>query len=231
MLVWISGEAVLWVVGALVEPGPRLLWWSAAAVGNVAGSWAGHPVPGRRFHSREVSFRPRRMVERSRLLLLIAPFSVASEVTGLLALTTTTTMWFLYFTGTDTLINDSAQSAGDRLRVARIAVNSQLIVLASLITIAVANELAIEDPTGATALSLALVMHGGPVLYLAAQTWYLFSFRRTLSRPHLIGMGVLVLTTPLSLITTPLLPTALVAVVLVAVTLGSRMRARTTATR
>lgn len=241
MLVWTAGEAALWVVGALVEPGPRLLWWGAAALVDVGGSWAAHPVPGRRFRSREVPFRPSRMVERSRLLLLIAlgetvltigtaiaatPLTLASTVTAVLALTTTTTLWFLYFSGSDAVVNESAASATDRLRVARIAVNSQVVVLAGLITLAVANELAIEDPTRGTTVPLALVMHLGPALYLAAQTWFLHALGGTLSRPRVLGMVVLLLTVPLSVAVTPLLSTALVAVVLVAVTVGSRVTRR-----
>ena len=200
MLVWIAAEAVLWVVGAVAEPDTRLLWWGTAAAVDVVGSWAAHPVPGRRFRSSEVAFRPSRMVERSRLLLLIAlgetvltigiaiaatPMTTASTVTAVLALTSTTTLWFLYFTGPDAVINRSAESSSDRLRVARIAVNSQLVVLAGLIALAVANEIAIEEPNGATSLAVALVMHGGPLLYLAAQTWYLHALTGTWSWPRL----------------------------------------------
>ena len=242
MLLWTLVEAALWITGALVDPDARLAWWAGAAVLNVVGAWAGHPLPGRRFRSQEVRFEPARMVERSRLFLLIAlgecvltigtaiaetELTAARLATAALGLVSTVMLWFLYFRSSDQVVNRSAESAADPLRVARIAVNSQLVVLAGLVALAVANETAIERPDEPTGIALAVALHAGPVLYLAAQTWYLHALSAVWSGPRIIGIAVLLAALPLSAIAVPLSAVLLVTVVLVAVVLAAGGAART----
>ena len=94
-------------------------------------------------------------------------------------------LWALYFAGSDWLIEEQAASASDPLRTARLAVKTQILVLASLICLAVANELAIDDPTGHTSPGLGLFLFGGPMLYVAVQHWYLWAAtgRRPITAP------------------------------------------------
>jgi len=181
----------VWVVGALASAEHRLWWWAAAAAVGLGGTWLAHPLPGRhRFRTREVSFDPGHMLERSRLFLLIAlgeailttGSSVATAdpsgpmfATAGLTMIAIIALWALYFGGSDKLIAEQAASSSDPLRTARLAVNTQILVLASLISLAVASELAIEDPTGDSSLTLCLLMFGGPALYIAVQTWYLWA--------------------------------------------------------
>ena len=241
MLVWVAGESVLWIIGAAVPPGPRLVWWGAAAVINIGGSWAAHPLPGRRFITAEVPFNPGRMVERSRLLLLIAlgetvlsigtaiskaDLDTGSVVTALLALVITSLLWFLYFRGSDPIVNRSAATASDTLRVARIAVNSQLVILAGLIAIAVANETGIEAPLETAGLAEALTLHLGAGFYLAAQTWYLHALTGRWPRARLIGFAALMVTVPITAATSALVGIALVTLVLTAIVLVSRRETR-----
>ena len=237
MAVWIVVEATFWVIGALVDPEARLAFWASAALLNVGGSWAGHPLPGRRFDSGEISFEPGRMIERSRLLLLIAlgetvlaigtavgegPRDVASVVAAGAALGVTFVLWSLYFRGSDPVVRESAASDADRLRVARIAVDSQLIVLAGLISLAVGFELAVPEPTGPTRPGLALTLHAGGILYLAAQSWYLHALGGRWSRARLVGIVALAAAVPVSLRVVPLAAILIVAVLLVIVTVATR---------
>jgi low temperature requirement protein LtrA len=208
MLTWTSVEAVLWVIGAAVGSAGRLWWWAAGALLGLIGSWAAHPLPGRRFRTAEVSFDPDRMVERSRLFLLIAlgeavlttgtaiagaEIGPSTIATGVLALTAISALWLLYFGGSDRLVSTAASTATDPLRVARIAVNSQLVVLAGLITLAVGVELTIDDPAAGSGTALSLLLFGGPVLYLAAQGWYLKALTSRTSRIRVAGVGTLVI--------------------------------------
>ena len=246
MLVWVAGASVLWVVGDLVPPDQRPAWWGAAAVVNIGGSWLGHPLPGRRFHSNEVSFEPGRMIERSRLLLIIAlgetvltigtavaetPVTVPATISAVLALVCTIVLWLLYFRGTDRVVKESASEVGDRLRVARIAMNSQLVVLAGLISLAVANELAIEEPLEATGLPLALALSIGPVLYLGAQAWYLHALGGRWSPSRLAGIAVFAVLVPLSAIVPALVAVLFITVILVviAVSVGAESSDRSPA--
>ncbi len=241
MSVWVLVESVLWIIGAIAEPEARLAWWAAAALVNVGGSWAGHPLPGRRFHSEEVSFDPGRMIERSRLLLLIAlgetvlaigsavgggPRTATSILTAGIALLATIALWMLYFRGSDPVIRASADSDSDQLRVARIAMNSQLIVLAGLIALAVAIETAVDDPTRATAApGTVLTLHLGVLCYLGAQTWYLHALSGRWSGPRLAALAALLATIPLSLIVTPLAAIAIATTILIALTITTHRSA------
>jgi low temperature requirement protein LtrA len=72
MLTWFSAAALLWIGGALATPEHRVWWWATAAV-ELGGTWLAQPLPKRHhFRTREVTFQPGHMLERSRLFLLIA---------------------------------------------------------------------------------------------------------------------------------------------------------------
>jgi len=72
VLIWLIPTTFLWVVGAVVNPEPRLLWWALAAVIDQIGRWFAHPVPGRRLRSENVPFDAEHVLERCRLFLIIA---------------------------------------------------------------------------------------------------------------------------------------------------------------
>ncbi|MFF3851272.1 low temperature requirement protein A [Streptomyces sp. NPDC002328] len=57
---------------AAVDGGARLTWWAAATLIELAGTWAAHPLPGRRLDSREVAFAGGHLLERGRLFMIIA---------------------------------------------------------------------------------------------------------------------------------------------------------------
>jgi low temperature requirement protein LtrA len=225
MLTWFSVTAIAWVGGALATAEHRLWWWVTAAVLELAGTWLAHPVPGRHhFRTREVSFAPGHMLERSRLFLLIAlgeailttGSAVASTepsasmvATAILSMIAIIALWALYFGGSDKLIAEQAATAADPLRTARLAVNTQILVLASLICLAVANELAIEDPTGDGSPALSLLMFGGPMLYVGVQSWYLWAATRRRSAAGPIAVIALAAAAGVSTMTAPLVAAAI----------------------
>jgi low temperature requirement protein LtrA len=59
--------------------------------------------------------------------------------------------------------------------------------------IAVANEIVIAHPLEHASFSLSLLLAGGPILFLAAQGWYLSAVLHIRSNIHLIGGVILVL--------------------------------------
>jgi low temperature requirement protein LtrA len=219
MLVWFVPTGALWVLGAVASSGTRLSWWALAATLEAAGSWLAHPIPRRHhFRTRDVAFSPGHMLERSRLFLIIGlgeavlttgvavaggrP-STAMILTAALAMVAIVALWALYFGGSDALVEDQAAATSDPLRAARLAVNTQVVVFASLIALAVANELAIDNPTGRTSATLGLLMFGGGVLYLAVQTWYLRALTGRTSRAWLVGLTALAFAGCLSMLGTP----------------------------
>jgi low temperature requirement protein LtrA len=66
-------------------------------------------------------------------------------------------------------------------------------MVAGLIAVAVGNERVITHPHGHASAALSLLLCGGPILYLAAQGWYLWSAPGVFSHLRLIGSAVMVL--------------------------------------
>ena len=66
-------------------------------------------------------------------------------------------------------------------------------MVAGLIAVAVANEQVIAHPHGRASAALSLLLYGGPILYLVAQGWYLWTVPGVFSRLRLIGSAALVL--------------------------------------
>jgi low temperature requirement protein LtrA len=126
-------------------------------------------------------------------------------VTGTCALVTIVALWALYFGGSDHLVNRHVETTTDPIFAARMAVNVLLVVVAGLIALAVGNELVITHPHGhvSVALSLLLLLFGGPLLYLLSQTYYLWAVVGTRSSPRLAGIAALVLAGGLSSILPP----------------------------
>jgi low temperature requirement protein LtrA len=66
-------------------------------------------------------------------------------------------------------------------------------MVAGLIAVAVANKEVIAHPYGHTSFALSLLLSGGPILFLAAQGWYLWAVPNVRSQLHVIGGVALLL--------------------------------------
>lgn len=205
-LLWIIVTTPVWIAGAAVNAEARLLWWALAAGIDQTGRWLAHPVPGRRLHSENVQFDAGHMLERCRLFLIIAlgetvlttgtaivrqSTTVMTLATGTFALAGTIALWALAFGRSHRIIIRLTEATSDPIHVSRHAVNALMIMVAGLIALAVANEKVIVHPRGHTSIALSLLLAGGPVLYLAAQGWYLWLVPNVRSRLHVIGGVVL----------------------------------------
>jgi low temperature requirement protein LtrA len=202
MLLWLVAATPLWIAGALVAPEARLLWWGLAAGSDTIGRWLAHPIPGRRLHSENVPFDADHMLERCRLFLLIAlgetvfttgtAIAEASRtlmtlVTGTFALVGTIALWGLSFGRSHRLVLQHLEETSNPIRTSRYAVNVLMVMVAGLIAVAVANEMVIVHPQEPASLPLSLLLAGGPILFLAAQGWYLMAILNVRSKLHWIG--------------------------------------------
>jgi low temperature requirement protein LtrA len=229
MLIWLAATAPLWLIGATSEPRARLVWWGAAAIIDLVGMWLAHPLPRHVLRSEEIDFDAAHLVERCRLFLIIAlgeavlttgiaiadvPIDAMTVLTGTCALIIVVSFWALYFASSDELVDRHVATTSNPILAGRLTLEGESIVLASLIAVAVSNELVIVHPYGDTSPRLSLLLFGGPLLYLAVQTGYeiLVLRRRSSTRP--IAMGVLVLASGLSLLLPPWASLALVAAIL-----------------
>ncbi len=228
-LAWIAGTSVLWCAGAMADAEDRLAWWAAAAVIDVWGSWTAHRLPWRRLQTRAVDIAPQHMVERSRLLLIIAlgeailmtgvaladtEPGVLTAVSAALSLLCVALLWAIYFAGSDRLVEEQASTTADPLGLARIASNSQVLNLAALIAIAVAAELAISHPRDTDHPAVSLLLIGGIWLFIATQVWYLRKLTGEYSTIRLLTLAVLPVVGGLSLRTDAWTTLAMAAAVL-----------------
>jgi low temperature requirement protein LtrA len=207
-LLWAIATTPLWIAGAAVSAADRLLCWASAASIDQIGRWLAHPIPGRRLHSENVQFNAGHMLERCRLFLIIAlgetilttgaaivreSTTVMTLATGTFALTGTVALWALAFGRTHRLIARHMEATSDPIHVSRHTVNALTVMVAGLIAVAVANEEVIAHPHGKTSFALSLLLGGGPILFLAAQGWYLWAVPKVRPRLHMTGVGVLLL--------------------------------------
>ncbi len=182
-LLWVLATTPLWIAGAAVNTDTRVLWWALAAGIDQLGRWLAHPIPGRRLRSENIEFDADHMLERCRLFLLIAlgetvfttgtaiaeaPTTLMTLATGTFALAGTVALWALSFGRSHRLILSHVKETSDPIRASRHAVNALTIIVAGLITVAVANREVIAHPYGQTSLALSLLLSGGPILFLAA---------------------------------------------------------------
>lgn len=216
-LLWVIATTPLWVAGAAMSPEARVLWWALAAGIDQIGRWLAHPIPGRRLRSENVEFDADHMLERCRLFLLIAlgetvfttgtaiaaaPTTLMTLITGTFALAGTVALWALSFGRSHRLILRHLGKTSDPIRASRHAVNALTVMVAGLITVAVANREVIAHPQGQTSFALSLLLGGGPILFLAAQGWYLWAVPNVRSRLHMIG-GVALLLAGLATLAVP----------------------------
>jgi len=187
-LTWILASAPLWIIGAVVPPGPRLWVWGAATVIDVTGIWLAHPWLHSRMASREIAFDETHMTERLRLFLLIAlgeailttgtaisesPTDPPTLLAGAAGFGLVAALWALYFGGSTRIVEPRTTPAPDPIWAARMGANGQYVVLAGLIATAVGCEIVIGDPLSGGSLPGGLLLGGGALLYVATQSWYL----------------------------------------------------------
>lgn len=232
MLGWILATCPLWIAGALAQPEIRLAWWAVAAVIDLLGSWLAHPVPGRVLRSENVEFDAAHLIERCRLFLIIAlgeaVFTTGAAIsaagaerpvtwlTGCCGLVTAVALWALYFAGSDHLVNRHVERTRDPILAGRLTMSSEGFVVAGLIALATGNQLVIAHPFAATSPPLILVLFGGPLLYLIAQTAYLWVVTGQPSVPRLAGVVALAVAAGASAFVPSLAAGVLVAVTLAA---------------
>ncbi|TGN79370.1 low temperature requirement protein A [Streptomyces bauhiniae] len=244
-LVWIVASAPLWIVGAVVGPEPRLWWWAAAALVDLTGTWLAHPLPGRTLRGGELVFDAEHMLERLRLFFIIllgetvltagramtdAPVDVASVLATAGVFIALVCLWAVYFGGGEDVIAIVVASSTDRVRAVRLGVNSAYLVLAALVALAVGSELAIAHPTGHGSVPLALLLFGGPALYLATTAWFYRATAQGAWAQRLVASGVLVVVGIAAVWLPPLASIALLDVILV-VTAAVLARAHRALTR
>jgi low temperature requirement protein LtrA len=188
-LVWEIGTAPIWIAGIAVEGDVRLALWAAAVLITYAGVIAGHPLPGRKSpFSSDSQIYAEHLLERFRLFFLIAlgetvltignafadqPLQPDRLLVLAVAFTGTVALWWCYFHRAEDIGLKAAEGAADASRIVGLGNYTLILMVIGIIAIAVGDELAIVNPHDPNTLNTAVLIFGGPAIFLLSQLGYM----------------------------------------------------------
>jgi low temperature requirement protein LtrA len=219
-LAWEIGTAPIWIAGIAADGDARLVLWAAATLITYGGVIAGHPLPGRKSpFSSDSQIYAEHLLERFRLFFLIAlgetvltlgnaftdqPMQADRLLVLAVAFAGTVALWWCYFHRAEEIGLDAIDGAANPSRIVAIGNYTLIVMVIGIIAIAVGDELAIAEPTGPSTLSTALLIFGGPAIFLLAQLGFMRGATGQMPRPRVLACIALVVlalaTAPLSLL-------------------------------
>ena len=234
IIAWQGTASAFWIAGALAQGQTRLALWAIAVAIETFAPIVGFHVPGLgRSATTDWIVEGGHMAERCALFVIIA-LGESVLVTGatfaglawttqhvgafLVAFAGSVAMWVIYFNIGAERGSRLIASSSDPGRLARNGYTYlHILIVAGVIVAAVGDELVLHHPGGHTDLKTAIVLFGGPALYLLGNMLF-----KRLSAPnfplsHIIGLGLLVLLILAVPIMTPLLLSAATSAVLILV--------------
>jgi low temperature requirement protein LtrA len=234
ILAWCAVAGAGWLAGGFAHGWARAAFWLASLAVDYASPAAGFYTPGLgRSQTTDWTIAGGHLAERCQLFLIIvlgesvldtgAAFgglriTVASTTAVVFAFLASVALWWIYFNRS---ADDSAAaiaSADDPGRLGRSAyVYFHLPMVAGVIVLAVADDLAVAHPGGHARGALIATVLGGPALFLAGHALFKRAMFGVLSAPRLAAIAVLAALVPAGLAVPPLallgLATAVVAAV------------------
>jgi low temperature requirement protein LtrA len=188
-LVWEIGTGLIWIAGIAAGDDARLAIWAAAALISYGGVIAGHPLPGRRSpFTTDSQIYAEHLLERFRLFFLIAlgetvltlgnafagePVSADRLLVLAVAFTGSVALWWCYFHRAEEIGVRAVQETGSPSRLVGWGNYTLILMVIGIIAIAVGDELAIADPGGSIDFAAAVLVFGGPAIFLLAQTGFM----------------------------------------------------------
>lgn len=241
---WLMLSAVFWIAGGCLAGAERVVLWVMALSMEIFGPFVGYFVPGLgRSSTADWKIDGAHMAERCALFVIIAlgesilvtgataaslPATLPGVCAFLVAFTGSVAMWWIYFNigaerGTRQIVGSD-----DPGRVARaVYTYFHIPIVAGIVVCAVADEITIAHPLGHVHLAEALVLLGGPALYLIGNIFFKRASAKYYPLSHLVGLGLLAALAPFALVLTPLtLGAATTAVLIVVAVWETRSFAR-----
>jgi low temperature requirement protein LtrA len=219
-LVWEIATAPIWIAGIAVDGDARLALWAVATLITYGGVIAGHPLPGRKSpFSSDSQIYAEHLLERFRLFFLIAlgetvltignafaeqPVQADRLLVLAVAFTGTVALWWCYFHRAEEIGIKAVEGAGDPSRIVGLGNYALIAMVIGIVAIAVGDELAIAHPHDPSTLDTAVLIFGGPAIFLLAQLGFMRRATGRAPRTRVLACGALAVlalaTAPLSLL-------------------------------
>lgn len=216
-LIWEIGTGLIWIAGIAAEGDTRLAIWAVAVLLSYGGVIAGHPLPSRRSpFTSDSQIYAEHLLERFRLFFLIAlgetvltlgnafagePVAAERLLVLAVAFTGSVALWWCYFHRAEELGARAVAEADRPSRLVGWGNYTLIAMVIGIIAIAVGDELAIAHPGDPVGLDQAVLIFGGPALFLLAQLAFMRSAAGSLPRSRVVACGALLV---LALVTAPL---------------------------
>jgi low temperature requirement protein LtrA len=231
---WQGAAAVFWLAGAVAQSQTRLALWAIALAVDTVAPMVGFHVPRLgRSTTTDWVVEGAHIAERCALFVIIA-LGESVLVTGatfaglawtaehigafLVAFAGSVAMWVIYFNIGAERGSRLIASSSDPGRLARNGYTYlHLLIVAGIIVAAVGDELVLHHPGGHTEIKTAIVLLGGPALYLLGNLLFKRLSAPHLPLSHLVGLGLLALLIVTVPIVTPLLLSSATTAVLILV--------------
>jgi low temperature requirement protein LtrA len=219
-LVWEIGTAPIWIAGIAVDGDARLVLWAAATLITYGGVIAGHPLPSRKSpFSSDSQIYAEHLLERFRLFFLIAlgetvlsignvfadhPVQADRLLVLAVAFVGTVALWWCYFHRAEEIGKNAVAGAVDASRIVGLGNYTLILMVIGIVAIAVGDELAIASPHDPNTVNTAVLIFGGPAIFLLAQMGFMRRATGRVARSRAVAcitLAVLALATaPLSLL-------------------------------
>ncbi|MEU8300365.1 low temperature requirement protein A [Micromonospora sp. NPDC048909] len=232
-LVWAGVSAVPWIAGAVTHGAARVALWGFAIALDYVVHTLDFPFPGA---GRSADWDPPvaadHLAERYQQVFIIAlgelilvsaltlgdrGFAPDRTAAFLVSIATAALLARIYSYRAGDLLSAAIGAVTESTRLSRWAGYIHLVFIAGIVVTAVGDELVIAEPSGRTAPALAIVILGGPALYLAGRACFEYTVYERVSWTRTIGLLVLAALTPLAMHLPPLLAATAAAAVLVSV--------------
>jgi len=234
ILVWLTVAGVFWILGAVLPLEFRLPLWAVALALEYLSAGLGFGVPGMgRATADDWDISGPHIAERSALFVIIAlgesflvtgfafvdqSISIDGVLGLLVAFVSAVTMWWLYFDHGERVGAKAIASSPAPGRIARLAYTYvHAVIIAGIVLSSVADKEILKHPDAAVILPTAVMLVGGPVLYLTGLVLFRWVVARELLISHLAGVGALLVLFGLAFPLSPLVLGAMTTAVLVCV--------------
>ena len=208
VLAWLAAASVFWIAGGAVPVELRLPFWIVAILIEYLSAAVGFRVPGMaaaRVGDWDISGP--HIAERSALFVIIAigesflvtgfafvaqESSVAGVAGVLLAFFSGVSMWWLYFDQGERVGARAIEHSDSPGRLARIAYTYvHVVIIGGIVLTSVADKEILSHPHDAMKLSTAITVIAGPLLYVAGLALFRWVVAREVLVSHLVGIGLL----------------------------------------